>query len=128
MWYNSDASGLPENYRRWLETAVDCKKSQGNYKFAVFAQMSIQCPYTLQWDASFLLKSAPSHGGSGPLFNTWFLGPTRILNQNSIAIGTAVFAGLTSVTNRLTDHATQSITTGRIYIRSTAMRPKKVTL
>jgi len=140
------------DHRRWLQTAGDGKKSQRNYKFALFAQMSVQCPYTLQWDASFLLKSAPSHGGSGPPFNTWFLGPTRILNPNGIAIGAAVLAGLTSVTDRPTDHPTRSIiiiiqylysalkscngyrgalylaAIGCIYVRSTATRPKKVNL
>jgi len=30
---------------------------------AVFAQMTAECPYTLQWDASSPLKIAPSHGG-----------------------------------------------------------------
>jgi len=29
------------------------------------------------------------------------------------------------VTDRLTDHATRSVTIGRIYVRSTAMRPNK---
>jgi len=29
---------------------------------AVFAQMTAECPYTLQWDAPFPLKIAPSHG------------------------------------------------------------------
>jgi len=36
------------------------------------------------------------------------------------------FAGLTSVTDRLTDHATWSVTTGRIYVRSTAMRSNNI--
>jgi len=67
-------------------------------------------------------------GGSGPLSNTWFLGPTRVLNPNGILIGAAVFAGVTSVTDRRTngqtDRATRSVTIGRIYVRSTLMRPK----
>jgi len=40
-----------------------------------------------------------------------------------------VFAGLTTVTDRLTDratyHATPSVTIGRIYVGSAAMRPKR---
>jgi len=63
--------------------------------------------------------------------NTWFLGPTRVPNLNGISIGAAVFAGLTSVsdrrTDRLTDHATRSVTIGRIYVRSTALRPNNNT-
>ena len=33
------------------------------------------------------------------------------------------FVGLTSVTDRPTDHASRSVRIGRIYVRSTAMRP-----
>jgi len=51
-----------------------------------------------------------------------FPGPTRVLNPNSISIGSAVLARLTSVTDRQTDHATRSVTIDRIYVRSTAMR------
>jgi len=35
------------------------------------------------------------------------------------------FAGLATVTDRQTDDATRSVTIGRIYVRSTAMRCKK---
>jgi len=70
---------------------------------AIFAQMTAECPYTLQWDAPFPLKIAPSHGESGPPCNTWFPGPTRVTNPNGISIVSAVFAGLTSVTDRQTD-------------------------
>ena len=65
-------------------------------------------------------------GGSEPPSNTWSLGPTQVLNPNGISIGSAVFAGLSSVTDRQTDrqsdHATRSLTIDRIYVRSTAMR------
>jgi len=65
-------------------------------------------------------------GGSEPPSNTWCLGPTQVLNPNGISIGSAAFAGLTSVTDRQTDrgtdHATRSLTIDRIYVRSTAMR------
>jgi len=58
--------------------------------------------------------------------NTCFLGPTRVLDPNGISIGSAVFAGLTSVTDRQTDRPRYSICNniGRICIGSTAMRPK----
>ena len=60
--------------------------------------------------------------------NTWFLWPTRVLNPNGISIGSAVFAGLTTVTDRQTDRPTdrprtRSVTIDRIYVRSAAMRP-----
>jgi len=53
----------------------------------------------------------------------------RVLNPNGISIGSAVFAGLTSMTrqtDRLTDHTTRSVTIGRIYMHSTAMWPNNV--
>jgi len=57
---------------------------------------------------------------SGPSSNTWFLGLKRVHIPNGMSIGSAVFAGLTTATDQPTDrqthHATQSATTGRIYI------------
>jgi len=53
--------------------------------------------------------------------NLGFVRPTRVHNPLGKSIGAAVFAGLTSVTDRPTDHATQSITID--CMRSTAMRP-----
>ena len=47
--------------------------------------------------------------------------PVHAHNPNGITIGSAVFAGLSSVTDRRTDHATQSVTVGHIYVRSAAM-------
>ena len=66
-------------------------------------------------------------GGSGPQSNTWFPELTQVLDPNGVAIGSAAFAELTSMTDRQTDrptvHATRSVTVGRIYVRSTTMRP-----
>ena len=72
----------------------------------VFAQMTIQCPYTLQWDAPFPSENCPFIWGIWILSNTWFPGPTRVLNSNGISIGSAVLAGLTNVTDRQTDRQT----------------------
>jgi len=52
-------------------------------------------------------------------------GPTQVLNPNGSSIGAAVVVELTSATDRSTDHATRSVRIGLIYVRSTAMRPKK---
>jgi len=52
------------------------------------------------------LKIAPSHGGIWTPSNTCFLGPTRVHNPNGISISSAIFAGLTSVTDRQTDRQT----------------------
>ena len=96
---------------------------------AVFAQTTVLSLYFTMGR-----PFSPKHlllpiGGSGPPSNTWFPGPTQVLNPNGSSIGAAVFAGLTSVTHRPTDrptdHATRSVRIGRIYARSTAMRPKK---
>jgi len=53
----------------------------------------------------------------------WFLGPTPVINPNGVSMGSAVFTGLTSLTDRETDrptdHAIRSVSVGRIYVRST---------
>jgi len=77
--------------------------------------MTTECPYTLQWDAPFPLKIAAVNGIWTPS-NTWFPGLTQVLIPNGISIGAAVFAGFTSVSDRPTDHATRSVTIGRIYV------------
>ena len=46
------------------------------------------------------LSKLPLPMGAWTPSNTWFLGPTRVLNP--ISIGSAVFAGLTTVTDRQT--------------------------
>jgi len=63
------------------------------------------------------LQNCPSHGGSGSPSNTWFLGCTRAHNPNGVSIGSSVFAGISTVTDRQTDTpATRS---------DAAMRPKR---
>jgi len=57
-------------------------------------------------------KFAPSHEGIWTPSNTYFPGPTQVLNPNGSSIGAAVFAGLTSVTDRPRDHATRSVRIG----------------
>jgi len=82
---------------------------------------------------SFSLKLSLRMGRSGLPSNTWFLGSTRALNPNVISIGSSVFAGLITVTDRQTDGPTErprysvcnKLTTGHIYVRSTAMRPNE---
>jgi len=48
---------------------------------AVFAQMTAECFYCLQWFACFPLKIAPSHVGIWTSCNTWFIGPTESRRQ-----------------------------------------------
>jgi len=61
---------------------------------AVFAQMTAECPYTLQWDAPFPSQNLPlPMDGSGCPSNTWFPGLTRVLNPNGISIGGDILQG-----------------------------------
>jgi len=46
------------------------------------------------------LKIAHSHVGCRPHVINWFLWPTQVLNPKVILIGSAIFAGLTTVTDR----------------------------
>jgi len=57
---------------------------------AIFAQVTVEGPYTLQW-APVSPKIAPSHGGSGPPCKTRFVGPIRAHRPNGISTGSAVF-------------------------------------
>jgi len=88
---------------------------------AVFAQLTADA---ILYNGPIL---PPSNGRSAPPSNTYFLGPIQVHIPNNMSIGSAVFAGLTIVTDRptdrQTDHSTRSVTIGRIYVRSTAMRP-----
>ena len=67
-------------------------------------------------------------GDLDPIYNTWFLEPTRDQGTNGISVGSAVFAGLTTVTNRQTDRQTDRsryfVCNNRPHLRSTAVRPK----
>jgi len=54
------------------------------------------------WTTPSPIKIAPLHGASGPSSNTWFLGSTQVQNPNGILISSAIFAGLTIVTDRQT--------------------------
>jgi len=74
----------------------------------VFAQLTAEYPYSLQWVAPVLLKIAPSRGGGGcePPSNTWFPKPTRAHNPNGISIDLAVCAGLKTVSDQQIDRQT----------------------
>ena len=53
-----------------------------------------------------------------------FLGPSRVHIPNDISIGSAVFAGLTVLTDWQTDRPRYSICSNRPHLASAAMRPK----
>jgi len=48
--------------------------------------------------------------------NTWSLGPSQVLNPDGISIGSAVFAGVTSVTDRPTDRPRYSVSNNRPHL------------
>ena len=90
---------------------------------AVFVQLTAGRPHTLQW-VTLSPQNCHSYGMIWNPIYTWFLGVTRVLNPNGIWIGWAVFASLTTVTDRQIDRQTTIyVTIGRIYARGTAMRP-----
>jgi len=57
-------------------------------------------------------------GDLGPPSNTWYPGPTQVLNPNGILIGSAVFAGLTSVTDRITERPRYSVGNNRPHLHT----------
>jgi len=65
---------------------------------AVFAQLTVEHPYTLQW-AALSPSKFPHPMGIWTPSNAWFFGPARVINPNGILIGSAIFAGLTTVTD-----------------------------
>jgi len=89
------------------------RKSIGS---TIFAQLTAD---TLQWVPRTPNCPFPWCIWSLDVHLTPFLWPIRAHNPNGISIGSTVFAGLTSVTDRPTDHSTRSITIDRIYLHST---------
>jgi len=116
--------------QRWLNRSR-CRFGNQNgisVGLAIFAEMTAQWPYTLQWDAPSSLKIVPSHGGSGPHLIHGSLGPPDSSTQIASWSVQAFLQGSLAwqwQTDRPTDHATRSVTTGCIYVRSTAMLPKR---
>ena len=48
---------------------------------AIFAQVTAECLYSLQWFACFPLKIGPFLWTPSSSCNTWFIGPTRVRKQ-----------------------------------------------
>jgi len=65
----------------------------------------------------FPFKIAPFLWGSGLPFNSWFLGPTRVHTQTaSRSVQPFLHGSRQWQADQQTDHATQSVTIGRIYV------------
>jgi len=93
---------------------------------AIFPQMTVECPYTLQWDAHSPPKICPFPWGDlNPYLIHGPLGPPQSSTQTaSRSVQPFLQDSLAWQTDRPTDHATRSLTIDRIYVRSTAMRSK----
>ena len=88
-------SGPPSNI--WF---VGCSGLSISIGSGIFAQLTADSPYSLQWAmddwVSLSPRIAPSHGVICTQSNTWFHGPSWVLNPNSIPSGSAILAGLTT--------------------------------
>jgi len=71
--------------------------------------VTAECTYTLLW-VPLLAQIVPDHVRSGPHLVIHGCLLTPVINPNGILIGSAIFAGLTTVTDRPTDHATRTVT------------------
>jgi len=88
---------------------------------AIFAQITTECPYTLQWDAHWPFKITPTHGGPGPHLIHGSLGPTKSSTQTaSRSVQPFLQDSLMWQTNR---HTTVLGNNRLHLLRSTAMRP-----
>jgi len=87
---------------------------------AVFAQHTAECLYFTMGHRFSPQKYPFTCGDLDLPSNTWYLGPNQdqLHNPNGISVSLAIFAGLTTVTDRLTDHDNPSETIGH-----NAMRP-----
>ena len=114
-WY-SPASVTPRSdectHLLWVIMPPQCRRRRSAFAIARSDKSA---------GVSFRAKLSLCTGRSGPHLIHGSLGPPRVHNRNGISIGSAVFAGLTTVTDRQTDHATRSVTIGRIYVHSTVM-------
>ena len=84
-------------------------------------QLTAERPYTLQWATLLPPQNCTLPWGPGSPSNTLFLGPIWAHNPNGISIGSAISAWLNAVTDRPLYSVCKK--TGRIYIRTMAMRP-----
>jgi len=64
----------------------------------------------------FALKIALSHVSIWTPSDTWFLGSNRVHFPNGVSLCPAIFAGLTIMSARPTDHATPGVTIGWILL------------
>jgi len=109
-------SGPPSN--TWFLGSTQILSPNGiSIGSAVFTQLTAERPYTLQWTPFSPSKLPIPMGDLGPSFK-WFLGPTRVLNPNYFSIGSAVYAGLITVTDRQTDRPRYAVCNNRPHLHT----------
>jgi len=91
----------------WFLGLIWAHNQMGLIGSAVFAQMKAQCPYTLQWDAPFPLKIAPSRWGDldSHLIHGSLGQPKSSTQMAYRSVQPFLQGSLVWQTNRLTDHA-----------------------
>jgi len=77
-----------------------------------------KCGYTSQRATPSPSKLPPSHWGIWTPSNTRFLGPTRVQIPNGIPVGSAIFAGITIMTDRQTNKPLYSICNKRLHLHT----------
>jgi len=100
--YSPGGANVPPCYTCFLRLIRVHNPNGISIGSVIFAQLTADSPYTLQ-RAPLSIKDCPFPWGIWTPSNTWFLGPSRVLNPNGISIGSAVLAGLTTMTDRPTD-------------------------
>jgi len=81
----------------------------------IFAQLTAKCPYTLEWAA---LCPSEVLLPTGDVDSHLIHGSLGLPNSNGIWIGSAVFAGLITVTDRQTDRPCYSVGNNRPPLRT----------
>ena len=79
-------------------------------------KFSVLCSVPILYNGTpFSPQNYPFPWGIWTRSNTWFLGPTQVLNPNGISIDSSGFAGFTSVTDRQTRY---SVGNNRPHLRT----------
>jgi len=138
-WFNKKTALLPltgssSMFARWRQCALCTQSSTPQsaaapYRFCLLPshfeyidRIDRRTCLGMSWAGPFLpSKLSLDAPGSGPphLTHASFIGPAQVHIPSGISIGSAVFGGLTIVTDRPTD----SVCSDRPHLCGTAMRP-----
>jgi len=129
MWHKT---ALPSYRRftifaRWRQCAPPSSTPQS-------ASAPYQCCHLLSRCKNINYQTCPGMYWAGPFrvcrsghqSSTRFLGTIRVHNQNGISIGSAIFAGLTIITDRQTIGQAISICSNKPHLATAAMWPNNI--